>query len=254
MFKAIHTNPKYLLSIFQVIDNINPTITFQFTDNGIYIQVMNVSHTCIFNSLISSVDFESYEIKKNIKFGITLKYLVKILDLMDPNDTIEFNLKSTDILEIIRKNKSKTSIYKIKLLDLDYTEFDSSQFDVDYDMELKVNFSQFQNDIKEMMILEAESVTINNLEQRISFVSEGDNGILEIEVNSMNSLVKSKYELIKNDIPLKLSVCLSYLTAIFKMSTISHSIVINASENKPLNIEIQTNDSNKHNYYIAPKY
>jgi len=121
-------------------------------------------------------------------------------------------------------------------------------------MELKVNFSQFQNDIKEMMILEAESVTINNLEQRISFVSEGDNGILEIEVNSMNSLVKSKYELIKNDIPLKLSVCLSYLTAIFKMSTISHSIVINASENKPLNIEIQTNDSNKHNYYIAPKY
>ena len=60
--------------------------------------------------------------------------------------------------------------------------------------------------------------------------------------------------LIKNDIPLNLSVCLSYLTSIFKMSSISHSIIISASENKPLNIEIQTNDSNKYNYYIAPKY
>ena len=173
---------------------------------------------------------------------------------MDPNDTIELNLKSTDMLEIIRKNESKTSVYKIKLLDVEYTEFDNSQFNLDYDMKLKVNFCQFRNDIKEMMILEAESVTINNSEGKISFVSEGDNGILEIEVNSINSLVKNKYELIKNDIPLKLSVCLSYLTAIFKMSTISHSIVINASENKPLNIEIQTNDSNKYNYYIAPKY
>lgn len=254
MFKAIHTNPKYLLSIFQVIENINPIITIQFTADGIYIQVMNVCHTCIFNSLISSSDFESYEIKKNTKIGIALKYLVKILDLMDPNDTIELNLKSTDMLEIIRKNESKTSVYKIKLLDVEYTEFDNSQFNLDYDMKLKVNFCQFRNDIKEMMILEAESVTINNSEGKISFVSEGDNGILEIEVNSINSLVKNKYELIKNDIPLKLSVCLSYLTAIFKMSTISHSIVINASENKPLNIEIQTNDSNKYNYYIAPKY
>ena len=38
------------------------------------------------------------------------------------------------------------------------------------------------------------------------------------------------------------------------MSNIAHSILINASENKPLNIEIQTNDTNKFNYYIAPKY
>ena len=254
MFSAIHSNPKYLLSIFQVIDSINPNITIQFNIDGIYIQVMNVCHTCIFNSLISKSDFESYKIKDNIKIGITLKYLVKILDLMDPNDTIEFSLKSTDILEIVRKNKSKTSIYKIKLLDLDYTEFDSSQFDLDYDMKLKVNFNQFQNDIKEMMILEAENVNINNSDNKITFSSEGEHGFLEIEVNSIDSLVKSKYELIKNDIPLNLSVCLSYLTCIFKMSSISHSIIISASENKPLNIEIQTNDSNKYNYYIAPKY
>ena len=139
---------------------------------------------------------------KRIVIRIALKYLVKILDLMDPNDTIELNLKSTDMLEIIRKNESKTSVYKIKLLDVEYTEFDNSQFNLDYDMKLKVNFCQFRNDIKEMMILEAESVTINNSEGKISFVSEGDNGILEIEVNSINSLVKNKYELIKNDIPL----------------------------------------------------
>lgn len=254
MFKAIHTNPKYLLSIFQVIENINPSITMQFTQNGIYIQVMNVCHTCIFNSLISDTDFESYKIKDNTKIGITLKYLVKILDLMDPNDTIEFKLNSLDILEITRKNKSKTSIYKIKLLDLDYTEFDSSQFDLDYDMKLKVNFSQFQNDIKEMMILEAENVSIINTDKKITFASEGEHGILEIEVNSTSSLVKSKYELIKNDIALNMSVCLSYLTPIFKMSSISHDIIISASENKPLNIEIETNDSNKHSYFIAPKY
>ena len=87
----------------------------------------------------------------------------------------------------------------------------------------------------------------------INFVSEGDQGILEIELNSKNSTAKSKYELIKNDISLNLSVCINYLSAIFKMSSISHNIILNVSENKPLNIEIQTNDSNKHNYYIAPK-
>lgn len=261
MFSAFHTNPKYLLSVFQTIELINPNINILLSEEGLILQIMNISHTGIFNSKIDKSSFQSYSVDKSQRVGVQLKYLIKILDLMDAEDNVEFSITDTklDVLTITRRNKSKTSIFVIKLLDIDQTEFDNSQFPDEYEIELRIQLNQFINDIKEMMVLESESITIcsDNSSEKVSFSSESDQGTLYTTIDSVKKaedLNMSIYQLVKCNITTELSIALEYLCAIFKMNHIATHVTLLINENQPLKVNIETDDLNEFHYYIAPKF
>ena len=270
--KFISQNPKFLLTLFQVIENVNSIVTLKCKKDGLSIQCMNTCHTAIIDCKLKPDIFMEFLVTKDVSIGIELKYICKILDLMDSNDFVEFS-STDDRLIITRHNKTKKSLFKIRLLEVEDIQFELPILEKN-DLHIKILMNRFINDCKEMVILNADTITLLNNQKDISFTGIGEFGDITIDINKKTDLdesllesnrsstsiikkkskiIKSDYQVINNNNPINIDFSLQYFSYIFKMSNITSHLDIKINNNFPIKMEFFNSNNHYFHYYIAPK-
>ena len=271
--KFISQNPKFLLTLFQVIENVNSIITLKCKKDGLSIQCMNTCHTAIIDCKLKADIFMEFSVTKDVSIGIELRHICKILDLMDVNDFVEFS-NSDDCLTITRHNKTKKSLFKLRLLEVTDFQFELPIVEKN-DLHIKILMNRFINDCKEMELLNAETFTIVNNQKDISFTGVGEFGDTTIDINKKtdidesllennksqdsstkkkSKIIKSDYQIINNNNSIDLTFSLQYFSYIFKMSNITSYLNLKINNNFPIKMEFFSNNKNHYlHYYVAPK-
>lgn len=269
--KFISQNPKFLLTLFQVIENVNSVIILKCKKHCISIQCMNTCHTAIIDCKLKADIFIEYLVDKEVSLGVELKHICKILELMESDDYVEFG-NSHDFLSITRHNKSKKSMFKIRLLEVEDTQFELPSLE-DNDLHIKILMNRFINDCKEMEILNAETLSIITNQKNISLTGSGEFGNITIDINKkpeldesiLNSnkssstekkkkkIIKTDYKIISNEKSLDISFALQYFSYIFKMNNITSHVDIKINDNFPIKMEFFNSKEHYLHYYIAPK-
>ena len=90
--------------------------------SGIKLIAMDSSHTVLIHMKLNAANFEFFECKKDMKIGLNMINLFKLIKTMNNTDTLSFYIKENNEnkLGIIINNQDKKTqtIYELNLLDI----------------------------------------------------------------------------------------------------------------------------------------
>lgn len=175
------TQPNTIKQLFNNLKSQISEANLHFCKTGIEIHQTDQYQIVSINAELYANQFEKYVCKKEVKIGLNITNLSKILKNIDNKGTLTFF-----VLEETNKNKvfgirlendeKETTTYKITAIDLDDDDINSADLNQDYDIHIDMPSSNLQN-----IINKVRSVDDNNDNSRIRIRLNGND--LSFNVN-----------------------------------------------------------------------
>lgn len=275
MFKAKHSNPKFLYSLFDSLTGVLNDFNLNIKSDGIYINELDSSHVAMIMLELNEDDFESYECNDDFTIGINLKNLVALLKAGKNSRTIDLSShKDSSELDISFSTSYDVKEFSLKLMDMETNDIEPN--DMDYYCEFDVSPNIFNDILDSASVTGANEITATIRNNALSFVSEGDMGKLmqnfkkEAVNESKKMVVKDKDGNVKKSVPhpknktYELHSCSGNFTNSFslpmmqlfkKATSLVDKISVNISPEVPIRIDYMLNDDTGSllQFYLAPK-
>lgn len=238
------------ISLFKLaIDSIKELTVecnFEFSDLGITLQTMDVSHTALISLCLFSDFFDIYKCDENVVLGINLTILNKCLKFINNEYNLIINYEGEE-LKLIAKKDDKVKEYNIKLLDIECDRMEIPETETNGNI-ISLLSSEFKNICNELSQI-GETIDININDSNITFSSEDGiiNEIIKLNFN------EEKIQKINYEENLKFTFSSKYLNTIVKASSLSNNVIINFMYEYPLLVKYKIDENSYIKYYLAPK-
>lgn len=241
MFSITFKDPKQIKSVIETVHAvIQETVLKIDKDEGFIITAMDTSHICLVHLQIYPEDFEKFDVKETVEYGINLTDFTKIIKRCSNTDILSLsNLPTERKLVFIMKNKKKKKEKKMKMavIDLDREDINlDGVLSSEYPNECFLNCSLLDEMIKDAEIF-AEVLNISVKESDLYFTTDGNIGGLDCKIDS-DGISNKEFTEETTGI-----FALSYLRNFIKASTFSPDAHIWLKSEGPL--KIQFNITNK---------
>ena len=244
VFSAKTSGSEEWKAIISAVSTLVEEATFEATVEGISFRGMDPSHVALIDINWPNTAFERYECDGDIKFGVRIDELSKLIKRADKSNSIEINISDDNMLLVtIGKNKK----YKMRLIESSAS--DTPLPKIPYDSKISLTSSAFDKILGDVQVV-SDYLTVNTTELQAEFSGKGDSG----EVNII--LEKDKDELTELDVTVDSSgtYSLEYLNPIVKaVGTIVETITCEFSSSKPLRIEFKVANLGRIHFYLAPR-
>ncbi len=219
--------------------------TFEVNSEGISFRGMDPSHVALIDINWPNSSFEVYECNTEIRFGLRIDELIKLLKRADKNDNIEVSIED-DTSFVLRIMDSYNKRYKIRLIDAttSTTPVPKLSFNTKIGLDIKT-FRDILDDIETV----ADYVTINASKDKILFEGKGDLGEASIELDANNENIKLET---KEDS--KATYSLEYLSSIIKaVESNTEELTIELSNAMPIKLKFKIINVGEISFYLAPR-
>jgi len=247
MFEAVLKSGECFKKLIDVVKDIVSEANLECNEKGITLQAMDSSHISLVSFFLEKDEFESYKCTEDISLGLNMANLSKILRCSNKNDKITLKCTNLEKLSFLFKSSEKKSEFHLKLMDIESENLGIPE--QDYDVEIKMNSSEFTNICRDLQTL-GDSIQIKVHPKEAIFSSSGDigDGSITLEKNKETNI-----KLADPDSEISLSFALKYLMLFAKAATLSDKITLRMGPEVPLSIEYKMTEVSKICYYLAPK-
>ena len=211
--------------------------TFVANAAGITFRGMDPSHVGLIDILWPSSAFERYECDGDIKFGVSVDELLKLLKRAGKKDDIEISISEKNML-LISMGKDKK--YEMRLIES--SVMDSPLPKVTFDARIEIDSKIFNRVLGDVRVI-SDYIVISATKSGATFSGTGNMGNVTIHADIKNIEVKTYCSG---------SYSLEYLTPLVKaLGDTAKIITCEYSEEQPLRIEFMIRDVRIH-FYLAP--
>jgi proliferating cell nuclear antigen PCNA len=258
---GIKSRLQQFVEIFSNIKNISDTITFHFSDEGLYSQGMTVDHCSVFEANFDKEWFEEFKIESSDLKQITMRteILSKILHTRQPNQFMVMSFENNpSSIKIEFKNRQDQpnrmefpKEFNIALMDVDDELLNIPK--VDYSVEFEIP-SKILTNINDQLAIFNETISIHCNEETINFHVEGHEGSMVVPLFSDDVEYVSEYS-IEEDLDLKLDYSHKHFSHFCKFLKISNHVSLGFSKDVPMkfNYIFPEEEKIKLSFYLAPK-
>jgi len=241
------------VAIFQIIKNCTNTLLIMFEDNRLFIQGMDKSHVCLFETSILNEWFDHFEKKTVDSKEIYLDPVVFHTIISTKHDSCSINIHfegEPDSLHIdLISTESKgdfNKFFKLPLINGEYQVMDIP--DTEYDAEFSINSKKIC-EICSQMLLFGNDLNIKCFEDKIDLLTNGISGemLVTIPIDDL-----SEYSIVEGDI-IDLKYSLSYMHKMCLTNKLSSEIQFFVSKDLPLKIKYDLGNNSSVAFFIAPK-
>ncbi|MBY9008176.1 MAG: proliferating cell nuclear antigen (pcna) [Candidatus Lokiarchaeota archaeon] len=250
-FKLKIENSRILKGIVETLASIIDETEFRVSPKEFIITAMDPSRICLLKLSLKSDDFDNYECKQDIKIGLNLDDLDKILKRSSTNDSIEIEFKENDNkIKIImkREGSSRSRTFSLALLDIEMEEIQMEKLlQIEYKSKWVIDPNFFVEAIKDAEIY-SEILNIKAEEKKgLTFSSSGQIGEMIYDLTE-EDLIESN---IKDSSTGAYS--LTFLKAILKISSITEKLEISLLTDHPLKMIFNLLEGGELSYFLAPR-
>lgn len=238
------------ISIFSLLKNSSSQINATFDLDNIHIQGMDKSHVCLFDLMIKSDWFTSYQVseKDNLCFDTNIFY--SMIGAKNDDQNLIIKKISDDSLGIELVNSLKKSDYNkyfsMPLLEYEYDEMNIPSTDFDAEFSLP---SKKVTDIMSQLSNFGDDLNIKCSEECINFKTNGTSGEMRVNipVDDMSS-----YAVVEGE-EVDLTYSLIYINKMCITNKLTNDIDFSISKECPMKINYDLGDNSTLVFYIAPK-
>jgi proliferating cell nuclear antigen PCNA len=245
------------ISLFQVFKNCTATINATFEAEQLYIQGLDKSHVCLFDTKIHKNWFAQYETtEETLKLAFDANSFHSIISTKNDQQkiVIETNENSSDVLliyfasdtgEETHKKEYKKS-FKLPLSEYDYEEMHIPN--VEYDAEFTISSKEI-SDICSQLSNFGNDIIIRCSNDNVSLTTNGLTGEMHVDI-PVDDL--TSYSVIEHE-EIVLTYSLVYIHKMCITNKLSSDIDFSLSNQCPMKIKYDLGDDSSLIFYIAPK-
>jgi len=255
---CIHDKKKkeIFVSLFQVFKNCTATINATFEAEKLYIQGLDKSHVCLFETKIHKNWFAQYETtEETLKLAFDANSFHSIISTKSDqqNLIIETDDKNDDILLIYfasnaeeQPKKEYKKSFKLPLSEYDYEEMHIPN--VEYDAEFSLSAKQISEMFSQLSNF-GNDIIINCSEEDISLSTNGVSGEMTVDI-PIDDI--SSYSIVEGE-KITLTYSLAYINKMCITNKLSTDVDFSLSNDMPMKIRYDLGDDSSIMFFIAPK-
>lgn len=235
-----------LIEILKVVKNLSQHISMTFSENEVYIQIMDGSHICLLDININSDWFHEYEVKADEVISLNVNILLKIISLYTMNTVITMMVSdSQENMEVILEYGNVNKNFEIPLMEIEFDHLEPGENDYSCDFEMKTRV--LEKYLNELMIF-GEKIDFKYKNDKLYLSSSGSEGKMNIEIpsDSLESLC------VEEDISLQCAFDIKYIVYISKLTASFSTMSISFDKEYPLFCKFSDDNINI-KYFVAPK-
>ena len=170
-------------AIISAISTLVEEATFEATVEGVSFRGMDPSHVALIDISWPNSAFEKYSCDGDIKFGVRIDELSKLIKRAEKSDGIEINISDDSMLHVsIGKNKK----YKMRLIESSAS--DTPLPKISYDSKITLSSSRLDKILGDIDVV-SDYLSIKTTPNNVEFSGKGDAG------EAIINLEKGKEEL-----------------------------------------------------------
>lgn len=251
-FHLVFKDGQKLKQIIDLCKDIVCDVSFEISDNGIFMQAMDMSHVSLVSFLLEKKEFEDYSLYGNNHFviSLSLRNLNLILKSYRPSFKLSFAYdKEDEKLQIIYNfisqecDTDEQYTFSLQLFNM---ENECLQIPTEeYDCSLTMNSQEMYDMLKNISIFQ-DSLRIAIVGKVVTFETTGDFGNVVFCKSFPKTALKSKFQQIS------FSYSMKYLSMFSKAYIMSKNVEIGFQEEQPIHMSYQF-DGGKIEFHLAPK-
>ena len=237
-----------LEQILKSIDCFAEEVTIKLDKNGLKFETMDPSHVALISGELPHSMFEIYEVDRDVKFGIVVDEILKIVKDFDRTESIEIKLlPNAKSIQLSRKEVK----YKVRILersdpiDIPKPKLD---FNASISLDSETGVSQFTKYLKKILTV-SPHITINTTKQKGFFRGSGDMGEVTIDFErGMDWLDDVSSKTKKAESTYSLEYLNPYIKTISKLKT-----RFDYDTQNPIRIRSEISKVGRLDFYLAPR-
>jgi len=237
-----------LEQILKSIDCVAEEVTIKLDKNGLKFETMDASHVALITGELPHSMFEIYEVDRDVKFGIVVDEILKIVKDFDRTESIEIKLLPNGTSVQLSRKEVK---YKVRILersdpiDIPKPKLD---FNASISLDSETGVNQFTKYLKKILTV-SPHITINTTKQKGFFRGSGDMGEVTIDFErGMDWLDDVSSKTKKAESTYTLEYLQPYIKTISKLKT-----RFDYDTKKPIRIQSEISKVGRLDFYLAPR-
>lgn len=253
LVKTVQANVFSLLN--EALKDILYEVNFKFTETGIVIKAMNISHSQFVYLNLEASKFETYVCKRPITVGIDMVYLYKLIRGVTNDDVLVLSLNESNTsslkISIINEYTNISKNYDLKLLDIDEQEHENLPYNEDSPKFIvNIGTQRFKSICKELSVI-SDTIEITCTDKEIKFECNGlsakGSQVIELDNNNQYAFVtRSCDDIIQGIFSLKT------LCQFTKFSNLCNHVELCISNDEPIYVKYACADLGSITLFLAP--
>lgn len=240
--KTVQTSA--MKNFFESLKEVLNDINLIFDQNGLKIVGQNNSHIVKVFTRLHAENFNEYYCDSFHKLGIHIPHFFKLIKEFSSNDTMILYVLKEDLtyLHFEYVNEMHKSVSKIKYRLLDIHDEEPELEDMEFENEISIGSSYFQNLCNCMEII-GEHLEIIYYKNQLTFSCCGDFAQKDITIQINDSETNSIY---------RQRFILKYLKSFTKATNLSNKLVLRIANDMPMLLEYKVADLGTLKFIISP--
>lgn len=246
MFRAVLSDAKLWRSVIESLSTLVDQANFVVTSSVLKMRAMDPIRVAMVDFELSKDAFEEYQCSSEMKMGMNLEEMGKIMRRASSGDSLEIvhDEKSNKLLVRFRGKSIRT--FSLSMLDLGSEELPTPR--VDFNVTARLTTEAIGEAIKDAGVV-SDQVKIVAKPDVLMMQASGDTGdalvefrkgsesLLDLEVKEDSSAIYA----------------LNYLNDMMKASSISETALLQFSTNMPLRMDLGISSGGRITYFLAPR-
>lgn len=217
---------------------------FNISKDGIKLRAMDPSQIAMVDFNLPKSAFESYDIAKEIKLGLSIDDLSKITARCRPGDSLELKLDDSESrIELIFKGKSRRK-FNLPLLDISGVVPNAPK--IQFDATVKISGNILKESLKDASLVSSH-VILSADSKGFEIKAHGDKG--DVLIESSKEEVLAEHTINKDA---KSMYPLEYLNDMLKTTSPESIVTIELKTDVPLKINYNIGEASV-TYFLAPR-
>ena len=228
-------------NILKHLKHFSQDIEIFINEERLYAQGMDGSQAALFELVLKSDWFTSYDVDEDVVLGINCELIAKVLNCLNNNQTIsmEYDTKKDDLtISLIPREGEKCMLkeFTIPLMDLESQLMEIP--DADYTADLEIESQEFYQLVDEMSIF-GDKLEVNCNGEQVKFTGKGNLGAMTAIIKEDDILMYA----VEEDADLTVEYRMSYLKTFTCFSRINPVTKLHMSDDKPMKIQFDMDDN-----------
>ena len=246
VFKFAFTDAKLWKNIVDALSGLVDELVFIADENSLHARAMDPSHVAMVDFELPKAAFSEYDCSGEIKLGINLEDMSRIMRRAGGGDALELSLDpEKNKLNVTFKGTSIRTFH-IGLLDLTHEETPVPS--IKFNAEIKMTADVLKEALKDAEVV-SDHVEVGVSPDELEINAAGDTGGVEVKLDKSSDALLELNVTEKS----KAMYALSYLTDMMKAATASDTVTVQFSANMPIKLEFNIIGGGRLTYWLAPR-
>jgi proliferating cell nuclear antigen len=245
-FKFAFTDAKLWKNIVDALSGLVDEVVFIADEKSLHARAMDPSHVAMVNFELPKMAFGEYECSGEVKLGINLEDMSRIMRRAGGGDELELSLDPEKNRLSVTFRGTSIRTFRIGLLDLTHEETPVPS--ITFNAEIKMTADALKEALKDAEVV-SDHVTVEASPEDLEISAAGDTGGVEVKLD------KSSDALLELNVTENSSAmyALSYLMDMMKAAAASDTVTVQFSTSMPIKLEFNIIGGGNLTYWLAPR-